>query len=66
MGITFNVNDDLSVGLPKNKRRLAKNYYARRDATYNGLSAAYSMGNIAIKFVANDGTNLGGVTRYFR
>jgi len=30
------------------------------DTTFNGLTAAYSMGNIGIKFVANDVSNLGG------
>jgi hypothetical protein len=31
------------------------------DVTFNGLTAAYSMGNIGIKFVANDVSNHGGV-----
>jgi len=30
------------------------------DTIFNGLTAAYSMGNIGIKFVANDVTNHGG------
>ena len=60
-GITFNVSDNLSVGY----QRLSTDYDRAgigedTDTTYNGLSAAYSMGNIGIKFVANDVTNLNG------
>ena len=62
MGLTFNVNDDLSVGLQRIREDWQRTTTQDVNATYNGLSAAYSMGNIAIKFVANDGTNLGGVT----
>ena len=61
LGITFNVSDNLSVGY----QRLSDEYDRTAggedvDTTFNGLSAAYSMGNIGIKFVANDVTNLGG------
>lgn len=60
MGITFNVSDDLSIGY----QRLSDTYNRTgpndTDTTFNGLSAAYSMGNIAIKFIANDVSNLGG------
>ena len=61
IGITFNVNDNLSVGY----QRLSDEFNRAgsgedADTTYNGISAAYSMGNIGIKFVANDVTNHGG------
>jgi len=62
MGLTFNVNDDLSIGLQRIREDWQRTTTQDVNATYNGLSAAYSMGNIAIKFVANDGSNLGGVT----
>ena len=62
VGITFNVSDNLSVGY----QRLSDDYKPAAggnpqvDTTFNGLTAAYSMGNIGIKFVANDVSNLGG------
>jgi len=62
MGITFNVSDDLSVGFQRIRADYQRTTTQDVGAVYNGLTAAYSMGNIAIKFVANDGSNLGGVT----
>ena len=61
LGITFNVSDNLSVGY----QRLTDEFNRAgsgedADTTYNGISAAYSMGNIGIKFVANDVTNING------
>ena len=60
-GVTFNVSDNLSVGY----QRLSTEYNRAgtgedADTTYNGMSAAYSMGNIGIKFVANDVSNING------
>jgi len=62
LGVTFNVSDNLSVGY----QRLYDEYDVTAaggdvETTFNGLSAAYSMGNIGIKFVANDVSNHGGV-----
>ena len=58
-GVTFNVSDNLSVGYQQ-----LSDLYDRTTgddtARFHGLSAAYSMGNIGIKFVANDVTNHGG------
>ena len=59
-GITFNVSDNLSVGYQRLSTEYNRTGPNDTDVTYNGLSAAYSMGNIGIKFVANDVTNLGG------
>ena len=60
LGITFNVSDNLSLGY----QRLADEYDRASGyddtARFNGITAAYSMGNIGIKFVANDVTNHGG------
>ena len=59
LGITFNVSDNLSIGY----QRLSDLYNRTtvdNTARFNGISASYSMGNIGIKFVANDVTNLGG------
>ena len=61
VGVTFNVSDNLSIGY----QRLYDEYNVTAaggdvETTFNGLSAAYSMGNIGIKFVANDVTNHGG------
>jgi len=62
MGLTFNVSDDLSVGFQRIRNDYQRTTVQDVDAVYTGLSAAYSMGNIAIKFVANDGEHLGGVS----
>ena len=59
-GITFNVSDNLSVGYQRLDDEYNKTTGADIDTTFNGLTAAYSMGNIGIKFVANDVSNLGG------
>ena len=59
-GITFNVSDDLSVGYQRIMSDYARTTTVDIDTTFNGVTAAYSMGNIAIKFVANDGTNING------
>ena len=60
LGITFNVSDDLSVGYQRISDEYNRSGTNDTDVTFNGLTAAYSMGNIAIKFVANDVSNLGG------
>jgi outer membrane protein OmpU len=59
-GITFNVSDNLSIGYQRLSDEYNRTGPNDTDTTFNGLSAAYSMGNIAIKFVANDVSNLGG------
>ena len=59
-GITFNVSDDLSIGYQRLSTEYNRTGSNDTDVTYNGLSAAYSMGNIAIKFISNDVSNLGG------
>jgi len=59
-GVTFNVNDDLSVGYQRIRSDYQRTTTNDIDTVYSGLTAAYSMGNIAIKFVANDVTNLNG------
>ena len=59
-GITFNVSDNLSVGYQRLSDEYNRTGSNDTDTTFNGLSAAYSMGNIGIKFVANDVTNHGG------
>ena len=60
LGITFNVSDNLSVGFQKLTDDYAVTGVNDIDTVFNGLTAAYSMGNIGIKFVANDVTNHGG------
>ena len=59
-GVTFNVSDGLSVGYQRLSDEYNRTTNNDTDVTFNGLTAAYSMGNIGIKFVANDVTNLGG------
>ena len=61
LGVTFNVSDNLSIGYQRLSDEYNRSGPNDTDTTFNGLSAAYSMGNIAIKFVANDVTNHGGV-----
>ena len=60
LGITFNVSDNLSFGYQRLSDEYERTTVNDVDTTFNGLSAAYSMGNIGIKFVANDVSNLGG------
>ena len=60
MGITFNVSDNLSIGYQRLSDEYNRTGSNDTDVTFNGLTAAYSMGNIGIKFVANDVSNLGG------
>ena len=59
-GITFNVSDNLSVGYQRLSDEYNRTGSNDTDVTFNGLTAAYSMGNIGIKFVANDVTNING------
>jgi len=60
LGISFNVSDNLSIGYQRLSDEYNRTGPNDTDVTFNGLSAAYSMGNIGIKFVANDVSNLGG------
>ena len=60
VGITFNVSDNLSVGYQRLSDEYNRVGLNDTDTTFNGLTAAYSMGNIGIKFVANDVSNHGG------
>jgi outer membrane protein OmpU len=59
-GITFNVSDNLSIGYQRISDEYGRSTGVDDVARFNGLTAAYSMGNIGIKFVANDVTNHGG------
>ena len=63
-GITANLTDDISVGYQHLETEYDALAAASADVTgkFEGVSAAYSMGNMAIKFVKNDATNLGGST----
>ena len=62
MGITFNVSDALSVGYQRLVTEYKRTTTNDVDTTYSGISAAYNMGSIGIKFVSNDVTNINGTS----
>jgi outer membrane protein OmpU len=67
-GISFNVNDDLSVSYQRAKDKYHFNDENRSDASgnateeavFDGWSIAYNMGPAAIKFTRNTGNSVGG------
>ena len=59
-GVSFNVNDALSVSYQYGE---TSGYGGGQDtATFEGISAAYNIGPMAIKFTDNSGTNMNGTT----
>ena len=62
VGITFNVSDALSVGYQRISTAYNRTTTNDVDTTYSGISAAYNMGSIGIKFVSNDVTNINGTS----
>ena len=67
-GVSFNVNDDLSVSYQRAKdkyhfndeNRSDANGNATEEAVFDGWSIAYNMGPAAIKFTRNTGNSVGG------
>jgi len=58
-GVSFNVNDALSVSYQYGE---SSGYSGGRTAKFEGISAAYNIGPMAIKFTDNTGTNMNGTT----
>ncbi len=58
-GVSFNVNDDLSVSYQYGE---TSGYSAGVTAEFTGISAAYNIGPMAIKFTDNSGKNVNGNT----
>jgi len=58
-GVSFNVNDALSVSYQYGE---TDGYANGVTAEFTGLSAAYNIGPMAIKFTDNEGKNINGVT----
>ncbi len=57
-GVSFNVNDALSVSYQYGE---TSGYAAGITSKYEGFSAAYNIGPMAIKFSDNSGKNLNGI-----
>jgi outer membrane protein OmpU len=58
-GVSFNVNDALSVSYQYGE---TSGYATGRTAEFKGISAAYNIGPMAIKFTDNSGTDMNGTT----
>jgi predicted porin len=58
-GVSFNVNDALSVSYQYGE---TDGYAASVTSKYRGVSAAYNIGPMAIKFTDNSGTDMNGTT----
>jgi len=67
-GVSFNVNDDLSISYQhardkyhfNNEDRADASGNATEEAQFDGWSIAYNMGPAAIKFTRNEGSSVGG------
>jgi outer membrane protein OmpU len=57
-GVSFNVNDALSVSYQYGE---TEGYSTGATAEFEGVSAAYNIGPMAIKFTTNDGKNVNGI-----
>ena len=60
-GVSFNVNDSLSVSYQYGETDGSNASYAT--AEFEGISAAYNIGPMAIKFTDNSGKNMNGTTQ---
>ena len=58
-GVSFNVNDALSVSYQYGE---TDGYAGSKTAKFKGISAAYNIGPMAIKFTDNSGTDMNGTT----
>lgn len=58
-GVSFNVNDALSVSYQYGE---TDGYAGATTAESQGISAAYNIGPMAIKFTDNSGKNINGIT----
>jgi len=58
-GVSFNVNDALSVSYQYGE---TSGYTGGVTAKFTGISAAYNIGPMAIKFTDNSGENINGIT----
>jgi outer membrane protein OmpU len=58
-GVSFNVNDSLSVSYQYGE---TDGYSGGTTAEFEGISAAYNIGPMAIKFTDNSGKNINGIT----
>jgi len=58
-GVSFNVNDSLSVSYQYGE---TEGYTGSVTAEFTGISAAYNIGPMAIKFTDNTGKNINGIT----
>ena len=58
-GVSFNVNDALSVSYQYGE---TSGYSGGVTAKFTGISAAYNIGPMAIKFTDNSGSNINGIT----
>jgi outer membrane protein OmpU len=58
-GVSFNVNDALSVSYQYGE---TSGYSGSGDAEFEGISAAYNIGPMAIKFTDNSAKNMNGTT----
>ncbi len=58
-GVSFNVNDSLSVSYQYGE---TDGYAGGVTAEFEGISAAYNIGPMAIKFTDNSGKNINGIT----
>ena len=58
-GVSFNVNDALSVSYQYGE---TDGYSGGVTANFTGISAAYNIGPMAIKFTDNSGENVNGIT----
>jgi outer membrane protein OmpU len=61
-GASFNVNDVFSVSYQYGETEYDKSSAADVVAKFEGFSAAYNIGPMAIKFTSNEGTNINGTT----
>jgi outer membrane protein OmpU len=62
-GVSFNVNDNLSVSYNESETEYLKSGYnngAHVTQENEGISIAYTMGSMAVKAVNTEGTNVGG------
>jgi hypothetical protein len=58
-GVSFNVNDALSISYQYGE---TEGYSSGKTAEFTGISAAYNIGPMAIKFTDNTGENINGQT----
>ena len=58
-GVSFNVNDALSVSYQYGE---TEGYSSGKTAEFTGVSAAYNIGPMAIKFTDNSGKQMNGTT----